>query len=183
MKKYCVDCGKEISRGAKKRCKSCAKKGKLNNEYKHGKYCEDNENHCIDCNKKILGTSIRCSSCHSSRIAKERFKNPKNHFNWQGGLSFEEYGMEFDSALKETIRQRDGYKCKKCGCSQLENGRQLDVHHIDYNKRNNKLNNLISLCVRCHRKTGFNRDYWYAYFTYLMKEAGIKVRKIKEEEL
>jgi hypothetical protein len=82
--------------------------------------------------------------------------------NWQGGLSLEEYGYGFDSSLKEQIRFRDGYKCRLCGCSQIENGKQLDVHHIDSNKCNNSTYNLISLCVICHRKVGGknNRVKW-----------------------
>jgi len=31
---------------------------------------------------------------------------------------------------------------------------------IDYNKENLEESNLISLCMPCHRKTNFNRDYW-----------------------
>ena len=82
------------------------------------------------------------------------------------GIPYEitEYGAEFDNALKEQVRMRDGYKCKICGCSQLENNRQLDVHHKDYNKQNNLLTNLISLCTICHRKTNWNRKYWFNYF-------------------
>jgi len=85
--------------------------------------------------------------------------------NWRGGKSFEEYGREFDSSLKEQIRFKGNYKCQVCGCSQLENGRQLDCHHIDYNKKNAKLNNLIALCRKCHSKTNNNREYWEKYFT------------------
>ena len=91
----------------------------------------------------------------------QKEKNP----NWKGGLSFEEYGLEFDNPLKEQVRFRDGYKCKLCGCSQLENAKQLDVHHIDYNKKNVDINNLISLCRSCHIKTNYNRTYWQEYFT------------------
>ena len=79
------------------------------------------------------------------------------------GIPYEktEYGPEFDSALKEQVRFRDHYKCQICGCSQLENGKQLDVHHIDYDKLNNILMNLISLCMRCHRKTNTKRNDWF----------------------
>jgi len=73
---------------------------------------------------------------------------------------YSEYGTEFDSALKEQVRMRDVYKCRECGCPQIENGRHLDVHHIDYNKKNNNINNLITLCKSCHPKTNFNRKYW-----------------------
>ncbi len=91
-------------------------------------------------------------------------KTGKNNSNWQGGISFEEYGAEFDNALKEQVRFRDNYKCQECGCSQLENGRQLDCHHIDYDKLNNILKNLIALCRKCHTKTNYNREYWIQYF-------------------
>ena len=48
------------------------------------------------------------------------------------GIPYEntEYGLEFDSSLKESVRFRDSYKCKLCGCSQLENGKQLDIDHF-----------------------------------------------------
>jgi 5-methylcytosine-specific restriction endonuclease McrA len=42
--------------------------------------------------------------------------------------------------------------------------RQLDVHHIDYDKDNLSPNNLITLCRRCHVKTNNNRDFWRNYF-------------------
>ncbi|MFH1547410.1 MAG: hypothetical protein ABIC57_02900, partial [bacterium] len=35
--------------------------------------------------------------------------------NWQGGKSFELYGVEFDDELKEKIRERDGHVCILCG--------------------------------------------------------------------
>jgi len=87
------------------------------------------------------------------------FNNP----NWNNGSSLEEYGSEFDSTLKEQVRFRDGYTCQICGCSQLENGRQLDCHHIDYDKQHNVLNNLIALCHKCHSKTNGKREYWKQY--------------------
>lgn len=83
-----------------------------------------------------------------------------------------EYGVEFDSVLKEKIRSRDRYKCRKCGRTQISNNRQLDVHHIDYDKYNNNSINLISLCKKCHMKTNFNRKHWKEY--YYKKDKGIK---------
>ncbi len=55
-------------------------------------------------------------------------------------------------------RQRDGFRCRLCGVSEEELGRQLDVHHqIPYssfksNLEANKLENLISVCPACHPK-------------------------------
>jgi len=37
---------------------------------------------------------------------------------------------------------------------------QLDVDHIDGNKKNNDISNLMTLCANCHRyKTLVNDDY------------------------
>jgi len=137
-------------------------KGILHPNYKHGKV--NKIKYCKDCNKKLSKLAYynsyeRCNSCNS-KIRKGILSH-----NWQGGLSFEEYGVEFDDALKEKVRFRDGYKCQLCGCSQLENGKQLDVHHIDYDKKNNNIKNLIALCHICHMKTNSkNRSYWINLF-------------------
>lgn len=86
----------------------------------------------------------------------------KNNPNWNNGSSFEEYGKEFDTRLKEKIRKRDNLICQNCGGKQLK--RKLDIHHIDYNKKNNNENNLISLCHKCHMQTNHRRKYWQQYF-------------------
>jgi hypothetical protein len=33
-----------------------------------------------------------------------------------------------------------------------------------YDKRNNNINNLISLCRPCHAKSNYNREKWIEYF-------------------
>ena len=87
-------------------------------------------------------------------------KNP----NWQGGISFEPYGLEFNNQLKEFIRQRDNFQCHECKYPQKQLGYKLHIHHIDYNKKNNHSNNLISLCRNCHAQTNFNRRDWTRYY-------------------
>jgi hypothetical protein len=87
--------------------------------------------------------------------------------NWQGGLSFEEYGMNWTDDLRESIRKRDNHMCQNCGIHQDElEGfhQQLDIHHIDYDKYNLDPKNLVSLCKICHAKTNFNREHWRCYF-------------------
>ena len=102
-----------------------------------------------------------------SEETKSKMKKAKlgeKHWNWQGGKSFEPYGLEFNEDLKEVIRNRDRRKCVICEKTELENGEKLTVHHIDYEKLNNNPNNLISLCHSCHSKTNYNKDYWINYF-------------------
>jgi 5-methylcytosine-specific restriction endonuclease McrA len=39
-------------------------------------------------------------------------------------------------------------------------GSSLEVHHIDYDKYNNKEYNLITLCKQCNVRANYNRNYW-----------------------
>lgn len=88
----------------------------------------------------------------------------KCHF-WKGGVSFREYGYEWTGMLKRAIKERDKQVCQLCS----DGNNRLDVHHIDYVKKNNDPNNLITLCMICHLKTNFNRDYWKEYFSVVMR--------------
>lgn len=83
--------------------------------------------------------------------------------NWSGGKSFEPYGIEFNKELKDFIKNRDFNICQTPNCMNTEN---LDCHHIDYNKQNNNIENLITLCKSCHTKTnGKNkREFWINYY-------------------
>jgi hypothetical protein len=84
--------------------------------------------------------------------------NPK----WQGGIGRKPYGPGFTKSLRNKIRTRDDDQCQLCG--QLQNGKRLDVHHINYNKNDNRPENLISLCAKCHTDTGQYRDSWETFF-------------------
>jgi len=84
------------------------------------------------------------------------------HHLWRGGISYEPYSVDWSNTLKQSIRERDKYRCQLCGNPQGD--RALDVHHIDYNKKNCDPENLISLCHSCHSKTNGNRDYWLEFF-------------------
>jgi hypothetical protein len=94
----------------------------------------------------------------------------ENNGNWNGGSSFEPYGREFNRRLKEQIRMRDNYRCQECFRHQDElytkKGKKykLIVHHIDYDKKNNNPDNLISLCRSCHLQTNYERNDWTDYF-------------------
>lgn len=109
-----------------------------------------------------------------SRAAKERYskleereklskaasgsKNP----HWKGGKSFEPYCPKFTKQLKEEIRTAFNHHCFLCPAEQ--NGKKLDIHHIDYDKNdlcNGKKWPLLPFCHSCHMKTNFNRWYWF----------------------
>ena len=76
-------------------------------------------------------------------------KNPA----WKGGISFEPYSVDWTQDLKRAIRKRDKYTCQICGKEP-----SIIVHHIDYDKKNCNLDNLIILCNGCHGQTNHNRE-------------------------
>ena len=88
--------------------------------------------------------------------------------NWQNGISFEPYSPEFNKEKKVQVLERDNYECQNPNCNHLSEG--LDVHHIDYDKKNNSLENLTILCKSCHAKTNGknNRQYWTEFYQNIM---------------
>ena len=78
------------------------------------------------------------------------------------------YSSKFTNELKQKIRCRDGHKCQICNKTEAQElkeiNRVLCVHHIDYNKQNCDETNLISLCLKCHLKSNYNRKKWIKYF-------------------
>ena len=82
---------------------------------------------------------------------------------WRGGSSFEPYPSAFNRELKNIIRERDNYACQLCGTK--TDFRKLSVHHINYNKKDCRHENLITLCHRCNTKVNKNRINWERYFS------------------
>lgn len=87
-----------------------------------------------------------------SKTIKELFKDPRNNPRYIDGRKGEKYPFDFDKEFKDKIRERDGYKCRRCGVPQYECLRALDVHHIDWDKHNLNEENLVVLCQSCHQK-------------------------------
>ncbi len=112
-------------------------------------------------NTENMGRYIRTEK--TRKIASEQKRGVKNP-NWNNGSSFEPYSVEFTKALKQRIRERDKYICQECGFNEGLLKKNLHIHHIDYNKKNNYPNNLISLCNSCHMQTNFKRNDWIKYF-------------------
>lgn len=80
----------------------------------------------------------------------------ENNFNWRGGYT-PYYGPNWRKQ-RRLARQRDNFTCRRCGITETESSRKLDVHHliafreygIERYKEANHLGNLISYCNVCH---------------------------------
>jgi len=86
------------------------------------------------------------------------------HWNWQGGISFDPYcSIWKDQEFKNDIKLRDGFVCCNPLCIS-KNPNSLVLHHIDYDKKNCNLNNLITLCRSCNAKANFDKEWHQNYY-------------------
>lgn len=75
---------------------------------------------------------------------------PYEKYNtWKKGKNAGIKSISNWTKIRKDILDRDCDKCRICGNDNVES--KLNVHHIDYDRGNNKLNNLVTLCVVCHR--------------------------------
>jgi len=108
---------------------------------------------------------------HSPETLAKLGLKKENHPNWRGGVSYEPYPLEFDSQLKQRIRERDNYICQLCSIPEDECRWALDIHHTNYDKQNTSEDNLISLCKSCNSRVNHNRELWLEYFLQRKKTA------------
>ena len=101
-----------------------------------------------------------------SKILTGKFKLEKNPA-WRGGIGFLPYSSGFNSYVKEEVKKRDSYRCQYCGSV-----KKLRIHHIDYNKENNNIFNLVTLCLKCNSIMNFNREKWTTFWTNLVQLTG-----------
>ena len=80
--------------------------------------------------------------------------------SWRGGHP-EYYGPDW-RPLQRHARKLDGYVCQRCGLSQTDVGRALDVHHVQpvssFSEVNdaNRIENVRTLCHDCHMLVEWN---------------------------
>ena len=103
--------------------------------------------------------AITCSETCRRKHLSESFAG-EGHPNWKGGGN-EAYGPGWAAARRKAL-ERDDYRCRRCGTDRETLGRNPDVHHIvpvrrfiaarDRMKADaHTLDNLITLCPKCHR--------------------------------
>lgn len=172
----CVICGKDIyvKPCQLKRRKTCSKKC-MAIYYSHSKCGENSPTWKGKITKicPICKNSFQLSKWEEKRIycsikCKGIALSCKNAPNWKGGTSLLPYAPTFNKYLKMSILKRDNFICQSCGITKEEelkiHGRKLAIHHIDYNKQNCSLENLITTCCTCNSKANYNIEYWISYF-------------------
>lgn len=122
-----------------------------------GKYCSRGCTHasqkkgnwltCFICKKAIYKSPKEIARSKSgnffcSKSCQTLWRNSvyigPNHSNWKSG----------EKSYREIIiRSNTTQECKRC---KINDNRILAVHHLDRNRQNNKLENLVWLCHNCH---------------------------------
>jgi len=155
VKKYGINSGN--SRKGKPPWNKNKKTGKIKDEIKNSKkYLIRNKKISINKKGKKFTKEQRKSYKNYWKSLKTKMKGEKNP-SWKGGVKYEEYGYSWTTELKKETRKRDKWQCQICLCK----NKKLIVHHIDMNKKNCNLNNLITLCQSCHGKIHYNEsEFW-----------------------
>lgn len=88
-------------------------------------------------------------------------------YNWQYQES-----NRLDENIRKAVILRDGCKCKECGKSNTK----LEVHHIKPRRLNgsNTLDNLITLCSKCHQKTEGKEELYMQHFFNMLNSSDNK---------
>lgn len=90
---------------------------------------------------KILITALR--------DALNETHSPYNNHSWK--------------KLRRKVYERDGFVCQECLC-ECNDSTRISCHHIDFDRSNNSMDNLITLCGSCHGKTTQKPEEWIQYY-------------------
>ena len=105
---------------------------------------------CTNCGKEILKLpseikksktgNVFCSQSCSTSFNNSNFRKGENNPNWKGGV--------YSNSHYQKVAYRNYiHKCSVCGFSEFS---ALQVHHIDKDRTNDSLENLIILCANHH---------------------------------
>ena len=152
--KFCKCCGKELTYEQRKNdyCShSCAaiinNKGVVRNGEKH----EAKKHVCANCGKELTYEQRNNKFCCHKCSAEYRYNELIQR--WLSEENFVKGGHQIPTFIKKYLMELHNNKCEKCGWGEehpITHNIPLEVHHIDGDCTNNKLENLQLLCPNCH---------------------------------
>jgi len=108
-------------------------------------------------------SGARCIYCFQESLSGHG--NP----NWRNGLSQSRYcPIWTNKEFKDYLKWRD--RDKFCWNPQCDgNGKKTFFHHINYIKKDCDPINIIKICNSCNSIANFNREWWKAFYTEVMR--------------
>ena len=94
---------------------------------------------------------------HKDRLNEERREWAEEHREERR----EQWDVSRFGGNRQEVYERDNFQCQHCGMTQEQHillfDRKLHIHHVDGKGRhekipNSEIDNLITLCIRCHTK-------------------------------
>lgn len=136
-----------------KMCKTCKEVKPISDFYKHKDTKDGCFPECKECNIK------RANAWQKANWDKKLENDRKFWHRHRDKLIIESKKdrdiREYSGNRYKTL-ERDGYKCVNCGMSWEQHleiyNSELNVDHIDRDRKNNSLDNLQTLCLVCHGK-------------------------------
>ena len=119
--------------------------------------------HCAALSKALKGgkmpprTAEHCAKISLAHTGKKPTEETKekmrlSHFKGQDEyIGPWTYKFEHDEIFRTSIKERDNYQCQECGEVDVGVPKSFHIHHIDFDKRNDDIDNLIYYCAKCHR--------------------------------
>lgn len=127
-----------IKLGISKFCsRECKQKSQLKGQYFNCEKCRKQIWRSPKAIKHSKSNKYFCSR-HCQSLWRNSHYSGNLHHNWKG----DEYIY-----LKLMRKLHASPECKNCG---IDNKKVLIVHHVDKNRKNNSIENLMWLCRNCH---------------------------------
>jgi len=81
------------------------------------------------------------------------------------------YSLNFyNPKFRKQILDRDNNQCQNPDCDKNPSRYSLQIHHIDYDKKNSTPQNLITLCPSCNIQANYNKPYWINLYQNIIKQ-------------
>lgn len=109
-------------------------------------YKKTHSKQCLYCGKETKNKEFCSKECKNKYLV-ERFENGEN---------FLKGASQVPNFIREYLFKKHNNSCERCGWgekNEFSNSIPLEIHHIDGDCTNNKINNLELLCPNCHSLT------------------------------
>lgn len=132
----------------------------INTQTKLDYICPNGHAHSMQYNN--FRTGQRCPTCALVN------RSGPGHYNWIKDRALKEYCEAWrDEEYKADIRERDGNRCLNPYCAS-EHPEDLNIHHINYDKKDCHPKNLITVCRSCNSKANTDRAWHQSWYQSLL---------------